>query len=285
MDKKTVLSFFVVFLLLLQSEANTVKDTLYINQGEIEMIDGLHYPFKAFNTTEQFEANNSVFEIEPDDTLNLTIINHDVTDHFISIQSKLNQQNVAAGDTINLSIQFHDAGIYQLYDSGNDKEQYSLGLGTMIIVKDDTHKRFYWNLKDFDTTIHHYSLLPDLYNFEAYAPQYFLINENSHPNINKDSNARIVGNVGDTLMLYIANSGNSIHSIHFHGYHAEIIDATNSKLIGWSKDTFPIKPRENLVLRIVPDKPGIYPVHDHNLVAIAANGIYPNGMFSTIQIQ
>jgi len=42
---------------------------------------------------------------------------------------------------------------------------------------------------------------------------------------------------------------------------------------------------ETLVLRLVPDKEGQYPVHDHNLVAVSGNGLYPNGMFTLIEIQ
>jgi hypothetical protein len=51
------------------------------------------------------------------------------------------------------------------------------------------------------------------------------------------------------------------------------------------KDTFPIQPLETLLLQLVPHQVGEYPVHDHNLVAVSAGGIYPNGMFLTLLIQ
>ena len=54
--------------------------------------------------------------------------------------------------------------------------------------------------------------------------------------------------------------------------------------INWFKDSFPVYPMETLVLRIIPDKEGEYPVHDHNLVAVTSGNIYPNGMFSTMLI-
>ena len=41
---------------------------------------------------------------------------------------------------------------------------------------------------------------------------------------------------------------------------------------------------ETLILQIVPDKEGEYPIHDHNLVAVTGNNIYPNGIFTSILI-
>jgi hypothetical protein len=40
-----------------------------------------------------------------------------------------------------------------------------------------------------------------------------------------------------------------------------------------------------LLLEMVPDKPGRYAVHDHNLVAVSGGGIHPNGMFLIMEIQ
>jgi hypothetical protein len=34
----------------------------------------------------------------------------------------------------------------------------------------------------------------------------------------------------------------------------------------------------------VPDKPGEYPIHDHNLVAVTGGGMYHAGMISTIVV-
>jgi hypothetical protein len=41
---------------------------------------------------------------------------------------------------------------------------------------------------------------------------------------------------------------------------------------------------ESVVIEIVPDKLGQYSVHDHNLVAVAAAGLHPNGMFTIMNI-
>ena len=148
------------------------------------------------------------------------------------------------------------------------------------------HPSFFWNIKEHNVSWNQLILNGGNVDWTKYDPDYFTINGNSSPHINHDSLARISGDVGDSIMLYIANTGQSIHSLHFHGYHATII---SSSLYpghnGWLKDTFPIKPMETLILILVPDKPGEYPVHDHNLVATTGNGWYPNGMFTTMLIQ
>jgi hypothetical protein len=41
---------------------------------------------------------------------------------------------------------------------------------------------------------------------------------------------------------------------------------------------------ESLVLELVPDKPGMFPVHDHNLMAVTGNRVYNNGMMIMMTI-
>jgi FtsP/CotA-like multicopper oxidase with cupredoxin domain len=81
------------------------------------------------------------------------------------------------------------------------------------------------------------------------------------------------------------NNGLSIHSLHFHGYHLTVEkDSKNPSYTGRSKDSFGVYPNESLILSCTPDKPGEYPVHDHNLVAVTGGQQYATGMFSTILI-
>ena len=123
-------------------------------------------------------------------------------------------------------------------------------------------------------------------DWTTYYPDYFTINGNSNPHINADASARVVGNVGDTINIYMVNTGQSLHSIHFHGYHSEILDSSKfPNHIGRSKDTFGIHSMELVVVQMIPHQVGEYPVHDHNLVAVSGGNIYPNGMFLTMLIQ
>jgi len=86
-------------------------------------------------------------------------------------------------------------------------------------------------------------------------------------------------------MIYIANTGQSIHSIHFHGYHVKVVSSSKEPThAGRSKDSLPVFPSETMVLQLIPDKPGEYPVHDHNLIGTTGGNLYPQGMFTTILI-
>ena len=75
-----------------------------------------------------------------------------------------------------------------------------------------------------------------------------------------------------------------ISPFHFHGYHVTILETTvHQKIIGWEKDTFPIFPGEAMTLLLIPDQPGMYPVHNHNLVTVTTGG-YPGGMITRLNI-
>jgi FtsP/CotA-like multicopper oxidase with cupredoxin domain len=123
-------------------------------------------------------------------------------------------------------------------------------------------------------------------DWSDYYPNYFTVNGASNPHINADTNARVVGSVGDTIKIYMVNTGQSIHSMHFHGYHSKIVYSSKySSHISRIKDTFPVHSMEVVIIELIPDQVGEYPVHDHNLVAVSGGNIYPNGMFVTILIE
>ncbi len=193
--------------------------------------------------------------------------------------------SIPAGDSALVGYKFNDPGCYIYHDPLSAPKNQYLGLSGMITVKDHNYDSFYWNIKEHESDWNPILTNNGSVTWTDYYPNYFTINGNSNPDINNDPSARIIGNVGDTLILYMANTGQSIHSLHFHGFHAVILFSSKSSLdVGREKDTFPIYPQETMVLRIVPDKVGEYPVHDHNLVAITGNNYYPNGMFISMLI-
>jgi FtsP/CotA-like multicopper oxidase with cupredoxin domain len=263
--------------------AGRVNHVVTIVSDSLEMFDGRKIPETHF----QLDINSAVIELKKGDSLHLLIINNDSIEHQFYIDSLMETSlQVGVGDTLEFDQVFLSEGVYIYYDSVNFPTRTYLGLAGVIIVKSNSNKSYYWNIREYQSSFYDsLSMGIDIDWFE-YDPEYFTINGNSFPAINNDQEARIEGKVGDSIYLYISNVGNSIHSLHFHGYHATIIHSTKSKNhIGRSKDTFPIYPMEQLVLMIVPDKPGEYPVHDHNLVAVSGNGSYSNGMFTTILIE
>ncbi len=279
--------YFVCLMVLGLSAHATVQDhDLYIVCDSLGLIDNSKMPYDVFTSSTSFQGKNVIYNINEGDTLRLNIHNTDMDVHHFQVKGMSNPATIIpAGDSMMVEMVFPDAGSYIYYDPLNYPDNKSMGLAGMINVKNHNHSSFYWNIKDYQKSK---SVNIDSGNVEIwnnYYPNYFTINSKSNPGINMDTDARVTGSVGDTIYIYMVNTGQSIHSMHYHGYHLEVMHSTyNPSHVGRIKDTFPLYPMETLVLRLVPDKTGEYPVHDHNLVAVTANMMYPNGMFTTLLI-
>lgn len=277
--------------LLGSSELNaaTVSDTIYINRGITQVVDTTFMPYLAFNNDAVFNNENKRIFVSVGDVLNLTIINTDTVQHGMNVKNYIGIETyILSSDTATISLTFNSPGAHIYYDPTTSVNFSYLGLAGMIIVTDpnSSASKFYWNMKE-----HQKSFNVDLaqglsVDWSNYYPDYFTINGKSNPFINEDTNARVVGNVSDTIHVYMVNTGVSLHSIHFHGYHSTIIYSTKfPNQVGRLKDTFPIYSMEAVIIELIPDKVGEYPVHDHNLVAVSGGLIYPNGMFLTLLIE
>jgi hypothetical protein len=272
----------LVFLIISTAQATQVVDTIYINRGLFTAFNGVQFDYLSFNNSSVFNQTNHRMVIGNTDTLSLSIINNDTVVHGFAVKNTSINELIAVDDTITISYSnvLDEATIY--YDP--TAENSYLGLAGMIVTTEHS-ANFFWNMKehqkDWNTSIVNGGTV----DWSTYYPDYFTINGNSNPDINSDAAAKVVGNVGDTLRIYMVNTGVSLHAIHFHGYHSEIIYSSKFPLHeGRSKDSFPVYPMEIVVLEMVPDQPGEYPVHDHNLVAVSGGGMYPNGMFLTLLI-
>ena len=269
--------------------ATLVEQTVYINRGFMEAVDGSQMPYYAFNSSETFDQANVRIALTAGDSLSLTIVNTDELAHAVDVINVGGiNGNVAALETVTVTVHFPQAGAYIFYDPTDDQRFRQMGLAGMLIVYEvgSTATPFFWNLKEHQ--VNYNEALDDglTVDWSAYKPDYFTINGNSNPDINQDSAARVVGGVGDTIHIYITNTGQSVHSIHFHGYHCTIVQSSrHPEHVGRSKDTVPVYSMEVIVLELVPDQPGEYPVHDHNLVAVSGGNIYPNGMFLTMLVE
>jgi FtsP/CotA-like multicopper oxidase with cupredoxin domain len=268
------------------SFAATISDKIYVLSDSMHAVSNVAFPYITFNNQNNFTQNNPIIELNVGDSLDLWVVNFDSITHEFQIEDYgTTYFSIPAGDSVLVGYKFNTAGGYIYHDPLNAPVNQYLGLGGMIVVKNHSHDSFYWNIKEHDSTWNSTLANNGSVDWLTYDPDFFTINGNSSPDINGDSDARIIGNVGDTLILYMTNTGRSIHSIHLHGYHGTILFASKtSNDVGREKDTFPIYPMQSLVLRIVPDKEGEYPAHDHNLVAVTGNNMYPNGMFMTILI-
>ena len=266
-------------------KGETIDASLYINRGYTSTYDSTTFSCLAFNSSPDFEVQNQIISLSLDDVLHLTVFNNDSIDHVFCLDGYVENETVFPGEEITVSIEFEEPGVYIYYDAHDYPRYRYMGLAGMIVVNDYTERQFYWNLKEHNAEWN--QMIPTGYDADwtEYYPDVFTINGRSNPGINQDPVAKVTGNVGETIIINIANTGQSVHSMHFHGYHCDIIYSSKfPNHTGRSKDTFPVYSMETLVLRLIPDKPGEYPVHDHNLVAVSGANYYPNGMFLTIVI-
>jgi FtsP/CotA-like multicopper oxidase with cupredoxin domain len=275
-------------LLALTGSSNVVQDTLYINRGEFTTVDSTLMPYLAFNASSEFNIENKRIVLEVNDTLNLVIVNNDSLTHGFNIKEYSGvSSTVSPGSSIQISFSSTIPVTAIYYDNYNYPNNRYMGLAGIITVKNPVaSSNFYWNIKEHQKDFNNLIGNGNGVDWLQYYPDYFTINGKSNPHINTDSSARIVGNIGDTIHVHLVNTGQSIHSLHFHGYHSTILQSSKfPNHIGRSKDTFPVYSMESVVLQLVPHQIGEYPVHDHNLVAVSGGNIYPNGMFTTILIQ
>ncbi len=282
------LFIFFVLLKATSSFSATIDVRLIIQNGTRTLVDGTQVLAKTFSTSTSFSENSDTFIWSKGDDVNLKVVNLDTDAHSFKIDGYIDFGNIPAGDSIEQNIQLTTAGVFRYYDNSNQPYNEYVGLSGLIHIKEltDNSTYFYWDLREIDSVwnaeIISNSAQPTLTDYE---PDYFTVNGKSHPNVNGDPIARPVGNVGQEFKIVILNNGLSIHSMHFHGYHLTIEDDSKKAInIGRSKDTFPIYPSEYLVLSCTPDKPGEYPVHDHNLAAVSSGQVYATGMFLTLNI-
>ena len=281
------LLFFNLILLLTSVCVSGQTDTLsiFINAGQHQLVDSATIPAKAFNLTPEFKLDGQLFRFTKGQEVIFKIINTDTIGHTIEIQEYGFSTFIDSGKLVITTITFSSNGLFQMCSKTKYPQEKYLGLSSLIAVESNWGNSFYWNIKEYQSSFNTAIQNGDAIDFTTYTPDYFLINGRSNPDIATDTLAKIRGKVGDTITLHILNSGNSVHSLHFHGYHFEILASSRTpKVVGWVKDTYAVHGGERVSLQIVPDKPGEYPIHDHNLVATTANNYYPNGMFTTMII-
>jgi len=279
--------FCVACFFVLAGNAANISIRLEIKSGSIELIDGSNIPFKIFTSSDTFPNKSDLLIWETGDQITLKIVNNDTENHGFIINGIVDYGTILQGDSTEQTFTLLTDGIYRYFDPLNFPYNQYLGLSGMVHVKSplDATPYFYWELREHLPTWNDQIMLGNSPVLSQYNPKYFTINGNSEPAINEDPIARVTGNVGNEFRIIVVNNGMSIHSMHFHGYHLFLEkNSKNADHQGREKDTFPLYPKEFVMLSCIPDKPGEYPVHDHNLVAVTGGGIYHAGMFTTLLI-
>ncbi|HEY0031059.1 MAG TPA: multicopper oxidase domain-containing protein [Bacteroidia bacterium] len=275
-------AFFV--LMFTNVRANRVADTLYINSDTLTKgFQFIH--FCGFNNSPVFSEINAKLYVQTGDTLDLTIVNNDTLIHDLTVDNQLTSGNtIAPSDTAIFSLSFNSEGTYRFYSSYAYGQLQ--GASGMILVGYPGKKHFFWNLFDQDSLYSKNVSLGLQTGFSStYKPGIFTINSFSYPQTSMDKFGNVMANVGDSIIISIVNSGHMISTLHMHGYHFKIIQTTKDlQKLNWVKDSAPLVPYEAMTILVVPDKPGEYPVHNHNLISNTNYGIYPGGMMTHLMI-
>jgi hypothetical protein len=258
---------------------------LYINPV-LQEIEGLEYTLCSFNSSDIPNSKNEVIRLGLDEELNLTITNLDDLPHNLFIDDILEDGAIIqAGQTETFTISFDSEGTWRYYSSYSYGDL--LGASGIILVGYESFPTFYWNLLDIDGELSNEIADEMVTEIPSdYAPELFFINGARYPNTLEDPQTLVSLNLGETGIISVVNSGYMDHVLHFHGFHIEILSAQiQSDRVGWIKDSIPIKSGEAMTFRLVANQVGMYPVHDHNLIAVTNVGTYPGGMLTQIQVQ
>jgi FtsP/CotA-like multicopper oxidase with cupredoxin domain len=281
---KRALIFLFSFVFFISLNATKVFQNLFINRGILTTVKNTTFPFLAFNSTSSYTQVNTVVSCLKNDTLIINVTNNDTTLHGFKIKSTSLAFTINPSANITCTLYPTQRGVFVYYDHLAYPRNTYMGLAGMIAVKDKaSDKVYFWNLKEHLTGYN--QQLGYAVNWNNYYPDYFTINGKSFSQLQLDPTVKISNQVNDTIYIYVTNTGQSMHSLHFHGFHLTSVYA-DAKLIknNWIKDTWGLFSMDAVVLRLVPDKKGQYSVHDHNLVAITGGNTHPNGMFTIMQI-
>jgi hypothetical protein len=277
---KSVLFGFAVCFLVMKTYATTISDTLHINKGTLTNFDYNRIQILNFNATDTFDLTPYVIKVNTGDVLSLTILNHDVIDHDIVIEGVVVdiELSIAAGKSGKALINLTKPAMLKVSDN-TEKYRY-LGLNTFVVVENKGigNKSYFWNLREFSVLLMKYfdTEYPSALN--NYTADYFTINNRSYPHVLNDPNVYIQSKLGDTVTVYIYNSGLMNHNLHFHGYHAKIrYSSDRPNYVGRLKDSMPIDKGQFLVLEIVPQQVGTFPIHNHNLGATVGTNRFNGG--------
>ena len=276
---------FLLFLFSLHTAKSVViLDTLYINRGSVIIVD---YTILTcvFNDSANFHKQNKIFELNSGDQLLLHVINNDVLEHTFTIDGMIETGNViAGGGSDDFFVSPTTDGVIRFY---SDRPYGKLlGASSIIMVGHENHARYYWNLFDQEDTLTDKIDAGTITSIPLnYTPDIFTINMKVSADLMTDTLSYILQDVGDTIVIAIINSGNMHHNLHFHGYHVTIISASESShMTGWIKDSFPVVVGEVMLVLLVPDQDGMYMAHNHNMITVTTNGVYPGGMMQMMMI-
>jgi FtsP/CotA-like multicopper oxidase with cupredoxin domain len=118
-----------------------------------------------------------------------------------------------------------------------------------------------------------------------YEPNYFTLNGLSFPERASDADSRVAATLGERVLIRFGNLGRMRQSIHFHGFHVQIVARDNVPETALPpKDTIPVPHATTVDVILTPHQRGLYPLHPHSLTAVTDNGNYPAGQLTFTEV-
>ncbi len=281
---KKVTLFVLISLVSVFSSFSANIDTLYILKENVTYNATSFQKGTISDSINPVLHDNAVLDIEGSISNSFLLINTDTIGYDFYLNTDVSETwAIGPEDTITLTLPQLSWGTHAILSSTVSGDL--LGTACLIQVDLQADRIYSWDQWDMNASLSQNIAEGNQISIPAvYRPNIFSLNANPLAPMDT-SNAMIYGFVGDTILISVLNSGNMVHNIHFHGYHCTILDASmQSNRIGWSKDSFPVLEGETMTLRLIPDQPGVYPVHNHNLATLLFNNNYPSGMMTMMKI-
>lgn len=231
-------------------------------------------------------------EARENETVTVTVHNRRSQPHnFVVRGLTTDTGSIPAGGAKTYTFTPTKGGTYLYSDTLNSNINRAMGLyGAVVVRPADGSKRTWtggrtfnfertWVVSDMDKPRwNDVASRGGTVNTSAYKPNYFLMNGQGGFDGMHDPNSVLEGRTGETGLVRIVNAGQFDQSLHFHGFHFEIVDMDRKRLspIEWG-DTINVKAGTTAMV-LYRLAPGIYPMHIHTAQMETANGVYLNGV-------
>ncbi len=204
---------------------------------------------------------------------------------------------IQTGESFTYRFKATHAGTYFYHCHVDTIEHLQMGMhGSFIVHAKDGEKQawsggpaydkeYVFHLNEIDPIWHKAVEEGKPYDRTQFHPRYWTINGKAFPDIMKDPNTVITGNVGETVLIRLINAGYEEHPFHMHGHHFKVI-ATDGRPLPApiEKDTINIGQGERYDLLVTFTQNGEYPFHSHKIIDNTNNGVYPGGLHTMINI-
>lgn len=260
----------------------SAAQNFYLNRGDIKL-NGEQFSLYKLNSSSSFDSANAIISLQPlvQETINIySSFPRTVELTILETNQQIASVKLLPNTTTQFTIPSLSIGVYRYELKGSI--DYFSGIKGVVVAGNNSN--FIWRIDEMDPDFTRSFVSNSVLN-KDYFPERFTVNGYIYPQTMKNLDTKVNCNVGDTIDILIFNAGYMPHSVHFHGYHVEIIASDSEpNQIGWLKDTFPVQKDRYCIVRLIPDKPGKYPVHDHYMGSVTTEGNYPGGMITMLDV-